>query len=123
MPEELARVDYGYVTSVSKGANLHFLAGACPLDSEGRVLFDADCAAQTRQCFRNALAVLGAGGMTEKNICFIRVLVASCDRSDLVAAWHALRELLPDMPPATLQGVTVLGYEKQLVELEITAYS
>jgi enamine deaminase RidA (YjgF/YER057c/UK114 family) len=62
-------------------------------------------------------------GLTPESICFLRVLVASSDRDDLVAAWQALKALLPDMPPATLQGVTVLGYPDQLVELEIVARS
>jgi enamine deaminase RidA (YjgF/YER057c/UK114 family) len=123
MPKSLAKVDYRYIESVEPGSTLHFLAGACPLDGEGDVLYPGDCAAQARRCFENAADVLAEKGLTPESICFLRVLVASTARADLVAAWHALKTLLPDMPPATLQGVTVLGYPDQLVELEIVARS
>ena len=51
-----------------------------------------------------------------------RVLVASTRREDLVAVWDVVRErLAPHDPPSTLLGVTVLGYEHQLVEVEAVA--
>ncbi|GMA20889.1 RidA family protein [Arsenicicoccus piscis] len=51
-----------------------------------------------------------------------RVLVASADQQDLGAAWEAYRDALaPHDPPSTLLGVTVLGYDHQLVEVEAVA--
>ena len=51
-----------------------------------------------------------------------RVLVASTRQADLVAAWEVIRDALaPHDPPSTLMGVTVLGYDDQLVELEAIA--
>jgi enamine deaminase RidA (YjgF/YER057c/UK114 family) len=123
MQKDLAKVDYRYIESVEPGSALHFLAGACPLDADGAVCDPGNFAAQARRCLENAEAVLANSGLTLTSICFLRVLVASSDRADLVTAWHALVALLPDMPPATLQGVTVLGYPDQLVELEIVARS
>ena len=51
-----------------------------------------------------------------------RVLVASTRQADLVAVWEVIRDALaPHDPPSTLMGVTVLGYDDQLVELEAIA--
>ena len=51
-----------------------------------------------------------------------RVLVASSRQQDLVAAWQVVRDLFGSHDvPSTLMGVTVLGYQDQLVELEAVA--
>jgi enamine deaminase RidA (YjgF/YER057c/UK114 family) len=51
-----------------------------------------------------------------------RVLVASSTQADLVAAWNVVRDAFGDHDvPSTLLGVTVLGYEDQLVEVEAIA--
>jgi hypothetical protein len=50
------------------------------------------------------------------------VLVASTRQHDLVTAWEVVRDALgPHDVPSTLMGVTVLGYDDQLVEIEPTA--
>jgi len=51
-----------------------------------------------------------------------RVLVATTDREDLSTAWAVVRDAFGAHDvPSTLLGVTVLGYEGQLVELEAVA--
>ena len=51
-----------------------------------------------------------------------RVLVASAQRSDLGAAWDVVHDAFGDHDvPSTLLGVTVLGYENQLVEIDAVA--
>lgn len=51
-----------------------------------------------------------------------RVLVASSQQADLVAAWEVVRDAFGEHDvPSTLMGVTVLGYDLQLVELEAVA--
>lgn len=51
-----------------------------------------------------------------------RVLVASSDQADLVAAWEVVRHAFGDHDvPSTLIGVAALGYDHQLVEIEATA--
>ncbi|GAB3155600.1 hypothetical protein GCM10027058_28220 [Microbacterium neimengense] len=51
-----------------------------------------------------------------------RVLVASARQRDLVAAWEVVRDAFGDHDaPSTLMGVTVLGYDDQLVEIEAIA--
>ena len=43
-------------------------------------------------------------------------------REDLVAAWEVVRDAFGDHDvPSTLMGVTVLGYNDQLVEIEAVA--
>ncbi|WP_260412293.1 RidA family protein [Alkalihalobacillus sp. TS-13] len=56
------------------------------------------------------------------DIVYTRVLVASQNRSDLVAAWETIRnEFGVHDVPSTISGVTVLGYPNQLVEIEAVA--
>ena len=51
-----------------------------------------------------------------------RVLVASTQRSDLGAVWEVVHDAFGDHDvPSTLLGVTVLGYDDQLVEIEAVA--
>lgn len=66
--------------------------------------------------------VLRAAGATITDVVATRVLVASTRRSDLVDVWHVVRDAFGDHDaPSTLMGVTMLGYENQLVEIEATA--
>jgi len=49
-------------------------------------------------------------------------LVASTKQADLVTAWNVVRDAFGDHDaPSTLLGVTVLGYDDQLVEIEAVA--
>jgi enamine deaminase RidA (YjgF/YER057c/UK114 family) len=51
-----------------------------------------------------------------------RVLVASSSQADLATAWEVVRDAFADHDvPSTLIGVTVLGYDDQLVEIEAIA--
>jgi len=44
------------------------------------------------------------------------------DRADLVSAWEVISAAFGDHdPPSTLLGVSVLGYNNQLVEVEAIA--
>ncbi len=68
---------------------------------------------------KEALEAAGAG---IEDVISTRVLVASSNRSDLVAAWDVVRDAFGDHDvPSTLFGVTVLGYDDQLVEIEAVA--
>jgi enamine deaminase RidA (YjgF/YER057c/UK114 family) len=50
------------------------------------------------------------------------VYVASTDQADLVTAWNVVRARFGDHDaPSTLLGVTVLGYQGQLIEVEAVA--
>jgi len=65
---------------------------------------------------------LRAAGASIEDVVSTRVLVASSRQADLVAAWQVVRDAfgVHDVP-STLLGVTVLGYDDQLVEIEAVA--
>ncbi len=118
----LASVPYAYGASVTSVERLLFLAGACPLDERGDTVAPGDYAAQAAQCTENLRAALGQAEASLHDVVTTRVLVASSNRADLVTAWDVVRAALaPHDPPSTLLGVTVLGFEGQLVEIEAIA--
>lgn len=114
--------EYAYAATAPADGRLVFLAGSCPLDAEGRTVGVGDHAAQAVQCVANLRAALAAAGATTDDLVSTRVLVASDRQADLVTAWEVVRDALaPHDPPSTLLGVTVLGYDDQLVEVEAVA--
>lgn len=115
---------YAYAASPAPGTRLVFLAGACPLDVAGAVTPPDHVAGQAEQAMSTLEAALAAAGGRLGDVVFLRVLVATADRGELVAAWDAVHDRFAAAghePPGTLQGVTVLGYEGQLVEVEAVA--
>ncbi|KML36621.1 RidA family protein [Cytobacillus firmus] len=118
----LPAVDYAYASHVPAGLDLYFMAGACPLDQEGRVPEGISYEEQAKLCVENLKAALQECGAKLEDVAYTRVLVASSDQSDLVAVWQAVREEFGSHDaPSTLSGVTVLGYRGQLVEIEAVA--
>ncbi|MDF0530119.1 Rid family hydrolase [Tsukamurella sp. 8F] len=114
--------EYAYAATAPKDARMIFLAGACPLDGDGATVAVGDYAGQARACFGTMSAALAAAGATIRDVIGTRVLVASSRQADLVAAWNVVRESFGEYdPPSTLLGVTVLGYDDQLVEIEAVA--
>lgn len=118
----LPHVDYAYAASASVGTKLLFLAGACPLDARANTVAVGDYSAQAAQCLDNLRAALQEADASLLDVVNTRVLVASSEREDLVTVWGVVRAAFaPHDPPSTLCGVTVLGYEHQLVEIEAVA--
>lgn len=114
--------EYAYAATAPKDARLIFLAGSCPLDEDGATVAVGDYAGQAAACIDTMKAALTAAGATIEDVISTRVLVASTDQADLVAAWDIVRAAFGDHDvPSTLMGVTVLGYDNQLVELEAVA--
>ncbi|WP_407319351.1 Rid family hydrolase [Isoptericola halotolerans] len=115
-------VDYAYASVVPAGTRLVHLAGACPLDTEGRTVAPGDPVAQAHQVVANLRQALADAGAGLTDVAFTRVLVASSEQADLVAVWNVVRAAFGDHDvPSTLLGVTVLGYPDQIVEVEATA--
>lgn len=115
-------VQYAYSSTIEPPARLITLAGACPLDKQGRTVAPGDIAAQAARCVENMIIALAEAGATLEDLASTRVLVASSVQADLVAAWDVLRSALGEHDaPSTLLGVTALGYPDQLVEIEATA--
>ncbi|MET3452390.1 MULTISPECIES: Rid family hydrolase [Curtobacterium] len=114
--------EYAYAATAPADARLVFLAGACPLDADGATVAVGDVRGQATQCVENLRTALAAAGAGIEDLVQTRVLVASSRQADLVAAWEVVRAAMGDHDvPSTLLGVTVLGYDDQLVELEGTA--
>ena len=119
---ELAAAPYAYASTIPASARLIFLAGACPIDADGVVIHPHDVAAQTRHCLENMAVALRAAGASVTDVVATRILVATTERNDLATAWKVVSEWFGDHDvPSTLLGVTVLGYDGQLVEVEATA--
>lgn len=114
--------EYSYATRTEPGDRLVFFAGMCPIDSEGETVAVGDAAEQARACVANLRIALAAAGAQMTDLVQTRLLVATTSHATLVAAWAAYRDAVaPATPPSTLVGVTVLGYEHQLVEVEAVA--
>jgi enamine deaminase RidA (YjgF/YER057c/UK114 family) len=113
---------YAYAATAPEDSRLIFLAGACPLDEHGSTVAVGDYAGQAAACIETMTRALAAAGAGIEDVISTRVLVASTHQADLVAAWNVVREAFGDHDvPSTLLGVTVLGYESQLVEIEAVA--
>jgi enamine deaminase RidA (YjgF/YER057c/UK114 family) len=114
---------YSHIT-ISTAGRLAHLAGQCPVDVDNRVVGLGDHDAQTDQVIANCLAVLAAAGCSPSDVVRSIVYVVSDQPSVLSGVWHRLRAsaLAPAFTTAaTLLGVTALGYEGQLVEVDLTA--
>jgi enamine deaminase RidA (YjgF/YER057c/UK114 family) len=106
---------------VASGGRLVTTAGAVPLDPEGNLVGPGDCAAQTKQVLENLALALGAVGAQGSDVLKTTVYVASENREDLVTVWRVVQGSEVADAASTLLGVSLLGYEGQLVEIEATA--
>lgn len=118
----LADTPYAYAATAPAGSRLIFLAGACPLNDDGTTAAPGDYAAQAARCVETLQAALDVAGATLTDVISTRVLVASSAQADLVTAWDVVHAAFGAHDvPSTLLGVTVLGYDHQLVEIEAIA--
>lgn len=114
--------EYAYAATAPAEARLIFLAGACPLNEDGSTAAVGDYAGQAAKALENMRTALADAGASVEDVISTRVLVASARREDLVAAWEVVRDAFGTHDaPSTLLGVTVLGYQDQLVEIEAIA--
>lgn len=116
------QVEYAYAASVDAPARSIWVAGACPLDLDGKTVAVGDYAGQARQVMSNLVTALEGAGASLTDVVKTTVYVASTRQADLVTAWQVYRERMGEHDvPSTLLGVTVLGYADQLVEVEAVA--
>ena len=121
-PRLSSTAEYAYAATAPADARFVFLAGACPLNADGTTAAKGDYAGQAQACIDNMITALDDAGATIEDVINTRVLVASSNRSDLVAAWSVVRDAFGTHDvPSTLLGVTALGYDDQLVEIEAVA--
>lgn len=118
----LADTPYAYAATAPREARLIFLAGSCPIEADGSTASVGDYAGQAAKCLQNLRDALSAAGAQLTDVISTRVLVASTRQADLVTAWDVVHDGFGDHDvPSTLMGVTVLGYDDQLVEIEAIA--
>ncbi|UZN03754.1 RidA family protein [Cellulomonas sp. S1-8] len=116
-----ANAPYAYAAVTAPG-RLVFTAGACPLDADGATVAVGDVAGQAQQVMANLVVALQAAGAQLTDVVKTTVYVASSQQADLGAAWDVVRAAFGEHDaPSTLLGVTVLGYDDQLVEVEAIA--
>lgn len=95
-----------------------FVAGQVPLDADAKMVGAGDAKAQARQCLHNLFALVAARGFAAEDVHQLTVYVVG-DRQALRDAWAGVTECFNgNVPPATLLGVAMLGYEDQLVEID-----
>ncbi|WP_043630181.1 RidA family protein [Nonomuraea candida] len=121
--DQLAQtVEYAYAAAVDAPMRAIWVAGACPLDIDGETVAVGDYAGQAHQVMRNLVTALEGAGASLTDVVKTTVYVASSKQEDLVKAWQVYREYMGEHDvPSTLLGVTVLGYNDQLVEVEAVA--
>ena len=77
--------------------------------------------AQTRQVLENLALALGSVGAEGSDVLKTTVYVVSENREDLATVWRVVQESEVADAASTLLGVSLLGYEGQLVEVEAIA--
>ena len=109
----------GYAYARKVGSQLH-VAGQVPCDSAGNIVGKDDAYEQVRQCLANLALVLGCHGFKLEDVQHLTVYVVG-GREAHSDAWRSVREqFADDVPPASLIGVTMLGYDEQVVEIDAT---
>ncbi|GAA4426939.1 RidA family protein [Georgenia halophila] len=114
--------EYAYAAVSPPGTTFVHVAGACPLDPDGATTPVGDVAGQAAVAMANLEQSLAAAGCGLHDVVKTTIYVASSAQPDLVAAWTVVRDTFaPHRPPGTLLGVSVLGYDDQLVEIDAVA--
>jgi len=95
-----------------------YVAGQVPNDSSGKIIGIDNPYKQTEQCLFNLNLLLKCHGFELIDIQRLTVYVVG-ESPNLAEAWSAVRSFFPyGVPPATILGVSALGYEGQLVEID-----
>jgi enamine deaminase RidA (YjgF/YER057c/UK114 family) len=112
----------GYAHVAVGDGRVVLTAGGVPLDSDGTLVGPGDHAEQTRRVIANLLAALEAGGASPADVAKTTVYVVTPHgRGPLGEVWEVVRSSPLAGAPSTLLGVSALGYEGQLVEIEAIA--
>ena len=95
-----------------------YVAGQVPRDGSANLVAPGDPVAQTRQCLDNLFTVVDHQGFSRADIHQLTIYVVGPHRN-LIDAWAEVTSCFEgNVPPATLLGVTFLGYVDQVVEVD-----
>jgi enamine deaminase RidA (YjgF/YER057c/UK114 family) len=120
-PQLTTKAPYAYAAVTGPGQFV-FTAGACPLDLDGNTVAIGNFAGQAHQVMVNLVAALQAAGAQLTDVIKTTIFVVSSRQADLGLVWEVVRAAFGDHDaPSTLLGVSVLGYDDQLVEVEAIA--
>ncbi|MDG9715238.1 RidA family protein [Streptomyces sp. DH24] len=114
---------YSHASVVEAGTRLAFLAGAMPLDADGKLVGEGDPVRQAERVIANLAEQLGAVGSDLTHVLTTDVYVVSDQPAVLSAVWDVVTASGLSAGPhaATLLGVACLGCPGQLVEITATA--
>ena len=97
-----------------------FIAGQVPLNTESSLVGIGEPKAQAKQCLDNLDTLIR---QNEFNLSDIRQIVVyvTGKQQNLESAWEGVVQWFDgETPPATLLGVSKLGYKDQIVEIDAT---
>ncbi|MEY2581588.1 MAG: hypothetical protein QOE09_1437 [Ilumatobacteraceae bacterium] len=95
-----------------------FVAGQVPRDGSANLVGPGDPVAQARQCLDNLFTLIDHHGFSREDIHQLTIYVVGPHRN-LIDAWEEVASSFDrNVPPATLLGVTFLGYVDQVVEID-----
>ncbi|MFG2544445.1 RidA family protein [Streptomyces sp. NPDC048232] len=114
---------YSHASVVEAGTRLAFLAGAVPLDADGKLVGEGDAVRQAEQVVANLTEQLRAVGSDLRHVVSTDVYVVGTEPAELSAVWDVVEASGLSTGPhsSTLLGVSCLGYTGQLVEITATA--
>ena len=100
--------------------NQLFIAGQVPRNSAGELVAPDDAQGQAKQCLDNLELLLSVHQFSRTDVRQLVIYVVG-DQRRMQDAWSAVTAWFTgEVPPATLLGVSRLGYEGQLVEVDAT---
>ena len=109
----------GYRYGQKVGRQL-FVAGQVPLNSQSQLVGAGNPQAQARQCLDNLEELILRHDFSLSDIRQMVIYVTGA-QENLTAAWdEVLGWFGGETPPATLLGVSKLGYTNQIVEIDAT---
>ncbi|WP_393084588.1 RidA family protein [Streptomyces sp. LN704] len=123
VPSLFAPPVYSHASVVEAGTKLAFLAGAVPLDADGKIVGVGDPVLQAVQVLANLDEQLRAVGSDMAHVVSTDVYVVASEPAVLSAVWDLVEASGLSIGPhaSTLLGVACLGYTGQLVEITATA--
>lgn len=112
---------YSQGAVTDSGKTLH-MAGQVALDKNGSVIGD-DITVQTRAALANVAAMLDHEGLSPENLASIRVYIVDLTGKKTGAVMAELANFYGDCAPAptTILGISALGLDTLLVEIECAA--